>query len=533
MTVWHNQPPLSRRQVRKNLPTDLDDGAMADESATGENPPRRSAGRRAQWDPSAETAAPEEDGPTATYEAAEEPGHENPASYRVRDYRPDIRRTAFAPLTTAAPQDSWSPPVDASGTIGGAERAALPTELAAPEYTMTRRALRELRQRAEASGQEAPNVVRDANGSLTLTGSIPVIDLARDDDGHITEEAPAEHGPAPADAERDAKAPAEFFVADAEPVVEQPAEEQSADELQHERIPIEVIVAEQALASAIIVDATISEATIIEVDGAEATDHTDDRDDFDGDTLISAPAPIGERFEPGVDTVHALIEPDTSEQLEGQSHAEDDTQAEPQPESLSPFDALFLPPSSAAGPANDAPPLLEHDGGRGVEPAPDAAPHGHWSTQAALDDASQSNEAMLSRNVGLTSGAITTHALVLPSAPSSSDQLLNPVNATGEIMVTGSIDLPRSFGSTGAHPALFDHPDVDALIDASDREDAASESAPVRAIRAVSSNSSTRGVIEAPAPRKPRLPLIAGITGGSALLVAAGVVAAGFIFNVF
>jgi len=100
-------------------------------------------------------------------------------------------------------------------------------------------------------------------------------------------------------------------------------------------------------------------------------------------------------------------------------------------------------------------------------------------------------------------------------------------------MVTGSVDLPRSFGSTGAHPALFDHPDVDALIEESDREDAAAESAPVRAIRAVSSTSSTRGVIEAPAPRKSRLPLIAGITGGSALLVAAGVVAAGFIFNVF
>jgi hypothetical protein len=100
-------------------------------------------------------------------------------------------------------------------------------------------------------------------------------------------------------------------------------------------------------------------------------------------------------------------------------------------------------------------------------------------------------------------------------------------------MITGSIDLPRSFGSTGAHPALFDHPDVDAIIEQSDREDASSESAPVRAIRAVSSNSSARGVIEAPAPPKSRLPRIVGTAAGAALLVVASVIGAGFAFNVF
>ena len=542
MTVWHDQPPLSRRRVRENSPADLDEGIIEEEPATGENPPRRSAGRRVQWDPSVETpaveaapvaeAAPDaEPAPDAEVAPATEPApaEENPAGYRVRDYRPDIRRAAFAPLATAAPQDPWTPPADASGTIGVAERASLPTELAAPEYTMTRRALRELRQRAEAAGQEAPNVVRDANGVLALTGSIPVIDLPRDEDGNVVDE------PLPsAEANPDSlEQPVDDQPADEQPAGEQPASEHPVEPV-HERIPVEVIVAEQALASAIIdeatiSEATISEATIIEVEPIDEID-ADDLDDFNGDTLISAPAPVdgslGDRFdgtfEPDIDTVHALIDPGT--------------QADPQPESLSPFDSLFLPPSSGAPvtPApTPAPPLLEHDGGRGVEPAPDAAPYGHWSTQTSLDDASQSNEALLSRNVGITTGAITTHALVLPSGPSSSDQLLSPVTATGEIMVTGSIDLPRSFGSTGAHPALFDHPDVDALIDESDREDAASESAPVRAIRAVSSNSSTRGVIEAPAPRKSRLPLIAGITGGSALLVAAGVVAAGFIFNVF
>ncbi|GAB3138586.1 hypothetical protein [Marisediminicola antarctica] len=534
MTAWHDQPQLSRRQLREKSPTDIDDNAVVGERAAGENPPRRSAGRRVQWDPSAEAPAPETPAPEtapdedvsagadeAGHENSDEASHENAAGYRVRDYRPDIRRATFAPLTRSTPEDSWSPPADASRTIGAAERAAPPTEIAAPEFTMTRRALRELRQRAEAAGQESPNLMRDASGALALTGSIAVIDVPRDDEeAHVS--ADAEHDAGDDESVEDPSA--DELSADELSADELSAVEQNTDAPQHEHIPVDVIVAEQALASVIIDDVTISEATIIEaeiievetieVDGAAATDAADQRvepDDFDGDTVISAPT---------------QIEVPLGGPLEGQP------QAGPRPERLSPFDALFLPPSPVV-PVDDGPLLFEHDGGRGVEPAPDAAPYGHWSTQAALDDASQSSEATLSRNVGHTTGAITTHALVLPSAPSSIDHLLNPVTATGEIMVTGSVDLPRSFGSTGAHPALFDHPDVDALIEESDREDAASESAPVRAIRAVSSTSSTRGVIEAPAPRKSRLPLIAGITGGSALLVAAGVVAAGFIFNVF
>lgn len=172
---------------------------------------------------------------------------------------------------------------------------------------------------------------------------------------------------------------------------------------------------------------------------------------------------------------------------------------------------------------------------RGVEPAQDAVevPFGHWSTQAALEDPADSGDSVLSRNVGVTTGAITTHALVLPSSAGPGDQLLGSLSSTGEIMITGSIDLPRSFGSTGAHPALFDHPEVDALIDADDREDAQSDSPPVRAVRAVSSGSSARGVIEPPAPRKSRVPLVAGITAGSLLLIAIGATVTAFAFNVF
>ncbi len=121
-----------------------------------------------------------------------------------------------------------------------------------------------------------------------------------------------------------------------------------------------------------------------------------------------------------------------------------------------------------------------------------------------------------------SSGAITTSALVLPSLPS--DSLTRPLGSTGEILITGTIDLPRSLGSTGAHPGRYDHSDVDAFLEAGDREDFESnpDSAPVRAIRAVSTHTSTRGVMEAKKPKgNSRLPLILGV---AATVMAVGVV---------
>ncbi len=169
-----------------------------------------------------------------------------------------------------------------------------------------------------------------------------------------------------------------------------------------------------------------------------------------------------------------------------------------------------------------------------VEPSTWTPPTGHWSIQAMIDDDEQIQENTLSRNIGATSGAITTSALVIPSLPS--DDMTRPLGSTGEILITGTIDLPRSFGSTGVHPARYDHSDVDALLEAGDREDhdPNPDSAPVRAIRAVSGNTSTRGVMDAKKPKGiARLPLILGV---AATVMAVGVVAlviAAVVFGVF
>jgi hypothetical protein len=114
------------------------------------------------------------------------------------------------------------------------------------------------------------------------------------------------------------------------------------------------------------------------------------------------------------------------------------------------------------------------------------------------------------------------------------EDIMGPLSGTGEILITGSINLPSSIGSTGVHPARYDHSDVDALLEADDREDSDPESAPVRAIRAISTNTASGDVINSMKPRKTsRLPMILIV---SAAVMAVGVVVllvAGLIFKIF
>jgi hypothetical protein len=102
------------------------------------------------------------------------------------------------------------------------------------------------------------------------------------------------------------------------------------------------------------------------------------------------------------------------------------------------------------------------------------------------------SDSSTSRLIG--SGAITTNALVLPSLPGQDI-------STGEILVTGSIDLPRSLSSTGAHPSQLDESDLDHLLDPGDHQVVSTDSVPIRAAHAISSHTATRGVMGATKPR--------------------------------
>jgi hypothetical protein len=140
---------------------------------------------------------------------------------------------------------------------------------------------------------------------------------------------------------------------------------------------------------------------------------------------------------------------------------------------------------------------------------------GHWSTQADIDDAEQTNETMISRSVGAGNGAITTSALVLPSVPDHT--IGGPLGDGGDILLTGSISLPESLSSLGAHPSQLDESDLDHLLDPGDHQVANTDSTPVRAIRAVSTHTASGGIIS---PSKPK-----GTRGFTILIIAASVMA--------
>lgn len=236
------------------------------------------------------------------------------------------------------------------------------------------------------------------------------------------------------------------------------------------------------------------------------------------------------------DVVEAEIEPEPAPEhaavTEQQPQMVDPLLAAPAPQGAP---ALVPPPTAyptpvdlPAPPATQSPvvasnnpflvasaPVAPHAAPSGESATPAEAVVGHWSTQAEIDDAEQLNETTISRSVGAGNTAITTSALVLPSVPD--DAFGGPLGDNGEILLTGSISLPESLSSLGAHPSQLDQSDLDHLLDPGDLQVANTDSTPVRAIRAVSTHTASGGIIS---PTKPK-----GTRGFTILIIAASVMA--------
>jgi hypothetical protein len=139
------------------------------------------------------------------------------------------------------------------------------------------------------------------------------------------------------------------------------------------------------------------------------------------------------------------------------------------------------------------------------------APAGHWSRQADLDDETQPWASTITREVGVGHASTTTSTLILPDIPRPSN-FSTALNSTGEVLLTGSIDLPRSLSSMGADSRQYDNSDVDQMFDHNDREYSGTDSSPVRAARAVSTHTSSRGVIHTTAPHGNRMLTVLFVT---------------------
>lgn len=115
----------------------------------------------------------------------------------------------------------------------------------------------------------------------------------------------------------------------------------------------------------------------------------------------------------------------------------------------------------------------------------------HWSVGIHDDDDPFENT--FSREVGSAVSLSNTNALVLPEMPTGS--ISGPVAGTGEIIITGMIDVPRVVSSTGAVPAVHESPEIDDLFDPGDLVAGPADAAPVSALKAVSSHTSSHSVI--------------------------------------
>lgn len=125
---------------------------------------------------------------------------------------------------------------------------------------------------------------------------------------------------------------------------------------------------------------------------------------------------------------------------------------------------------------------------------------------------------LLARNTGATGTVSTPNSLILSQTPAGVP-LVGPVTATGEIMITGTFDLPEGLGSVGHAPGTTDGRDADAVL--LDGElPAASSPTPIAASAAISTVKQPGEIIRPPAPEKGSKLLIA-------LIITTGVLALG------
>ncbi|RFA22146.1 hypothetical protein B7R25_05655 [Subtercola boreus] len=136
-----------------------------------------------------------------------------------------------------------------------------------------------------------------------------------------------------------------------------------------------------------------------------------------------------------------------------------------------------------------------------------------------------------SRGVGASNSVATTSALVLPSVPHHGD-VGTALDETGEVIITGSIDLPMSLGSMGAAPADgLESSELDAYLDPDG--DVGSDVAPVSATRAVSTHGSNSGLIAPPKRSRANAPVILLVIASTLAVGVVGLLVAVFAFRIF
>lgn len=150
-----------------------------------------------------------------------------------------------------------------------------------------------------------------------------------------------------------------------------------------------------------------------------------------------------------------------------------------------------------------------------------------------VDESVRSFDDLISaRPVGATN-AYATSALVLPAVPSSMD-IGSALDETGEVIITGSINLPPSMGANGAPAEGIESSELDTLLDFHEYENVDGDVAPVSASRAVSTTGGSSGTMVTPPKRgRANVPVILAITAGVLAIGVVGLLLAAFVFRIF
>lgn len=129
---------------------------------------------------------------------------------------------------------------------------------------------------------------------------------------------------------------------------------------------------------------------------------------------------------------------------------------------------------------------------------------------------------LLGRSSTATGSLAASNALILSQTPETAS-LAGPIAATGEVLITGTYNLPESFGSAGTSHGSSDGKEIDAVLVDGELPPASSPT-PIAASSAISTIKSAEDIIKPPAPEKgSRLMLALVITAGALALALTGV----------
>lgn len=164
---------------------------------------------------------------------------------------------------------------------------------------------------------------------------------------------------------------------------------------------------------------------------------------------------------------------------------------------------------------------------RGIDEAPAATVDPGFGAHLLKDEdvstkLPASFDELIVRNASSTGAIGASNALILSQTPDM-PPLSGPVNATGEVLITGTFHLPEGLGSAGGDPRSTDGKDVDAVLVDGELPPASSPT-PIAASAAISTVRGTGEIIRPPAPEKGnRLLFSLAITAGVLALALVGV----------